>query len=214
MTTRAAGSTLVANSRQARLADAGLADDGHQRRATLLDRPVQGATQSFQLVPASDIGRVRRDTRTDLEDIHQPPGDPGSTQAVHHRAGRRFQDGCVAHQPPGGLAHQDLAVTSGLLEAGRQRHRWTGGRGCPGAGIADHDLARADTDPGGKPDAVGAPSRSVHGRKMLAEREPGSHRPQGVVLVRHRHPEHGDDDVADEPLHGGAVATSTSTAAL
>jgi len=140
-------------------------------------------------------------------DIHQPPSDPGSTQAVHHRAGRRFEDGCVAHQPPGGLAQQDLAITSGLLEAGRQRHRWTGGRRCPGAGIADHDLARADTDPGGKPDAVGALRLSVHCCKVLAEREPGSHRPQGVVLVRHRHPEHGDDDVADEPLHGGFVAT-------
>jgi hypothetical protein len=192
---------------QARLADAGLADDGNQRRVTLLDRPVEGATQSLQLVPAPDIGRVSRDTRTDLEDIHQPPGDPGSTQAVHHRTGRRFQDGGVAHQPPGGLAQQDLTVTSGLLEAGRQRHRWTGGRRCPGGGIADHDLAGADADPGGKPDAVGALRRSVHGRKVLTEREPGAHRPQGVVLVCHRHPEHGHDDVADEPLHGGSVAT-------
>ncbi len=98
----------------------------------------------------------------------------------------------VAHELDGLGAEQHLARTSRLLEPRRDVDRVSGREPLRRAG---DDLAGVDADP------------SLHAdlRQRVAHLERRTDGPERVVLVQHRHAEHGHHRVADELLDRAAV---------
>jgi hypothetical protein len=96
-------------------------------------------------------------------------------------------------QPPGTLAHQDLARPGRLLQAGGDVHGLPGGEG--GVGLVDHDLAGLDPDAGLEADLS----------DVTEDPQPGTDRPLRVVLVGQGNAEGGHNRVPGELLHRPAV---------
>ena len=100
-----------------------------------------------------------------------------------------------------GRAHQDLPGLGALLEPSRDVQRLAGGE--RRVAVLDHDLACLDPDP----------HRQV-GVSGLDDRDRGPDRALGVVLVRRRDAEHGDDGVARILLHGSAERLDVAAGAV
>ena len=99
---------------------------------------------------------------------------------------------CVADEPEGRLAEQDLPRLGCLLQPRGDVDRIAGGEALAGAG---HDLAAVQADARPDPELG---QRVAHLRRR-------AHRAQRVVLVDERNAEHRHDGVSDEFLHGAAV---------
>ena len=103
----------------------------------------------------------------------------------------------AADQPPGRLGDHDAARLGQRLQPGREVRRLADHRlllrRTLADQIADHDEPGGDADPGRKRLAAGV-VEPRHGRRT--QREPGPHRPLGVVLVRPRPAEIGEHAVA------------------
>ena len=112
----------------------------------------------------------------------------------------------VAHERVGELAEQRLLRRRGLLEPGGDVDRVAGREPLVAGGLAGDDLAGVDAGADRHRDAVVALELDVQRVEPGAHVERRADGPQGVVLVRLRHPEHGHDGVADELLDRPAVA--------
>jgi hypothetical protein len=173
---------------EARLADAGLADDGQELRRALGHDPRERGAQHPDLAlapdqrlvePAADRRRVRIDA------LQQEP-------AVGERGGVRG----VTYDLPGRSGQADLAARAGARQPLGDRHRLADDRAGVGRTGRGHDLAGAD-----------ARARPAAERQLLHPRAELHCSPEGalrVVLVRHRDAEHGQDRVA-APLDDAAL---------
>ncbi len=107
--------------------------------------------------------------------------------------GDRLAGHGVPDEPPRVRADQYLACRSALLEPGGDVD---GVAGDQRVDLPGHHLARVDADPRGEAER----------RHRSAHLPGGPHRPQRIVLVRHRHAEHRHHRVTHELLHRAAVA--------
>ena len=176
---------------QPRLADAGVAEHGHERRAPVAHGPLVRVVQQLQFLLAPDeagarpaLARVEHPERAprphllagpDLDraeilDLHRLDGQPARAGSERDRPGRR------------GLLQARCHV-DGL--AGHERR----------GDVLDDELARLDPDPSLEPELADG----------VEHRERGPHRTLCVILVRLRHAEGGHHGVAGELLDGAAV---------
>ena len=203
---------LAQGADEARLADAGLAAEQHQLPLAV-SRPPPAVEQQGQLRRAPDQrcqargrfprleaarrparpqhapGRHRRGetlelARAELGEVEQAGDEPPRAGADHHGPGlgQRLQPG----REVGRLADR-VALARPTLTA---------------AGVANHHRAGGDADPG--------PERGAARRREPGDRpdelEPGADRALGVVLVRLRVAEVGEDAIAEELGEMAAVA--------
>ena len=170
-----------------------------------LDRLVERRAQDGELSPATDEG---------AQAATDPSSGPQLSQPVRrHRLGLPLQpqrlDGIgldrVADQPEGQLTEEDLHRRGGLLESRRRVDGVAGHHALAGAQVAGDHLARVHA---GAVLEAHAP-RALELVVELLERElhapRGANRPERVVLMRARKPEHRHDRVADELLDRAPV---------
>ena len=111
---------------------------------------------------------------------------------------RLYNDG-VAYQPMGRLSNQDFVGRRGLLETLGNTHGLAGEKSMSLPVVAGNDLPGVDANPMSQ---LNAPTRFklvVEYRECVAHLDGGAHRPQGVILVKHRHAKHGHDLVTAVP---------------
>ena len=153
--------------------------------------PLPGVRQQSQLTRSADhrcflasrrLGR-EREQPIGLDRLRLSLQDKRLQSLGLHRAPR---------QPHRVLADQDLARLRSLLETGGDVDRISCRQALRRPG---HDLARADADP----------TFDTELRKCIAHLDRRAYRPERIVLVDHRHPEHRHHRVADELLHRAPV---------
>ena len=186
---------------EAALADPGHADERHQLRRTLLPRPREGPREQLELALAPDQRRAA------LVDVHADPRPRLARLPDRHRlrlALRLHRLGPVVVDPlprgaERGFVHEHAVHRRRALQAR------SGVDDIP----CDHPLALG----GRRPERDERFARR-HGDAHLeaavlddrvADREPGPHRPLGIVLVRDRRAEDRHHRVADELLDRAAV---------
>ncbi len=188
---------------EARLADAGLADDGDDLRRRLALRLLEDGEQPPKLVLAADELRLqiaghRRRSRDELEQpegrqrrllarldglhTHGVADELERRRAEHDRSGRRRLLDSLGDVDR--IARDEAAVTR----------------------VADVHVAGVDPDAQVEPETVLALDRLAQSGDGCAGVGGGTDGPQGIVLVRHRYAEDGHDRVADELLDRAAVA--------
>ena len=111
----------------------------------------------------------------------------------------------IPEQPPRQRPDQDLAVGGRLLQPGGNIDRIAGGERRPRPEITGHHLACVDADPHTDPNAALALQLVVQPFQRLPHLRCCLDRPQRVVLVHHRHPEHRHHRIPDELLHQPAM---------
>ena len=175
-----------------RLADAGVADDRDQLAARA--RPARAP-----MPPAGSRARAhgrRTAPRVDAPERRAPAaaGRPatGSDLPFSSSGLDRLDLGRVADERERRLPDQHLARLRRLLQPRRHVDRVAGREPLLRPG---HDLARHDADPPLQPELG----------QRVSHLDRRAHRAQRVVLVQHRHPEHGHHGVADELLDAAAV---------
>jgi hypothetical protein len=151
-----------------------------------------------RIQPARERGCAR-------DDSQQPPSVDRLRAAFQLQRVERLDEGCIANEPVGRLAEQNLTWARRRLEPLRERHGFTGCEGVPFGWIACHDLSGVDASPHPELEPVLGAQLLVQLRQRLAQLGGGPHRPQGIVLVQDRDPERGHDRVADELLDRSAV---------
>ena len=166
---------------EARLADARLAEDREQLRRAPLGDARERLAQRAQLLVAPDqrlVEAARDGRRVGVEPAEQQP-------AALERRGA----GGVPHDLPGRLREPDLAALRRPREPLRDGDR-----------LADHRRAR------GGDHLAGAGAGADAERQLVAQLGGRAQRALGIVLVRHRHAEHGDHGVAAQLDDAAAVA--------
>jgi hypothetical protein len=139
-------------------------------------------------------------------DRQQPEGGDRLPLALEGERSDRLDGDRVADQAPGRLAQQHLTGGGGLLQPGGEVDRVAEHQGVADVGIAGHHLAGVDPGAHRQGHAPVALQLAVQPLDALAQLGRGADRPHGVVLVQRRDAEHGHHRVADELLHGAAVA--------
>jgi hypothetical protein len=104
-----------------------------------------------------------------------------------------------------GLAEQDVAGTGVLLEPGRDVDRVPGHQPLVGQRLTGDHLAGVDPDPVRDRDTPAGTELLVQAAQRVAHLVCRTDRPERVVLVQPRYPEHRHHRVADELLHGAVV---------
>ncbi len=180
---------------QPALADARLADQGHELRVLGDARALEGVEQRAELaVSAHQRHRARGGEPSAVARLQRAPhghrlGPPGERQ----QAGRP-----VADYPGGGalgrLRHQHGAGRRGLLEAQAGGHQVAGDPRGPDA-RGDQRLAGGDRDAQLRPAA-----------ERVADAQRRADRALGVVLAGLGHAEHGHGGAAEGVLHAAAEA--------
>ena len=187
---------------EARLADAGLADDGHDLRRRLALRLLEDGEQPLKLVLAADELRLQiaGHGRRSRDELEQPEG---RQRRLLARLDGLHADG-VADELERRRAEHDRAGRRRLLDPlgdvdGIARDE------ASVPGIADVHVARVDSDAQLEPEAVLALDRFAEGGHGCAGVDGGPDGAQRVVLVRDRYAEDGHHRVADELLDRAAV---------
>ncbi len=143
-------------------------------------RPTYGATT----LSGRPIGRSVQMTRHTSHAV---------AEALERTPDGGLRDDAVGRQPVRRRADQDLPRLGRLLETGGDVQRLARGEGR--VAVLDDHLARLDPDPHRKLAVAG-----------LDDRDGRAHGPLGVVLVRGRDAEDGEDGVAGELLDRAPVA--------
>ena len=174
------------------LPDAGLPEDRDELRTAVADGARERVLEQLELLLAADVrpDDVERTARRALR-AHDPPHLEASGEALERPLAERLRHD-PAGEPARGRAHEDLARLRGLLEPCRDIERLAGREGR--VALVDDDLTRLDPDADGE---LAVP--------RLDDRDRGTHRALGVVLVCGRHAEDGEHGVAGELLDRPAV---------
>ena len=182
---------------EAGLAHAGLAEQQEQGAAGVADGVLDAVAEQAQLGLAPDeagpvaLGPVagRRDRRV---------GPPRGHELLPALDVDRLE-GVVAHDAArgreGGRAHEDVARLGGALQPVGGVHH-VAHRGVVAAGAERADEHLTGVDPDAHPDVD--PELGRGERQRLLHPQGGTHGALGVVLVRGRRTEEGDDGVADD----------------
>ncbi len=165
-----------------------------------------GLVQEAELGGAVHERRLwSRQTLAGLEDLQEAVGLHGAVEALELVEQHLLGLDRVAGDPPGDAVQEDLVSGGMLLQAGREVDRRADHERLARAPIARHDVPRRDAGadrelhvPPGTEIIVGVVDQQT-------EIPSGPDRPQGVVLVRTREPEHGHDRIADELLDAPTV---------
>ena len=182
---------------EAGLAHAGLAQQKEQGPAGVVDGVLDAVAQQTQLgFPPDEAGTVALGAVAGRGDCGV--GAPGGHELLPTLDVDRFE-GVVPHAPPRRRerrrADEDVARLGGALQAVRRVHHVAHRRVvAAGAERADEHLARVD------PHAHADVHTELHRgeRERLLHPQRGSHGALGVVLVRRRRTEQGDDRVTDD----------------
>jgi hypothetical protein len=197
-------------SREARLANAGLAGNQHD-----LALAIPGATLALEQIgalglAADEAGQTRHlrglETALALSYAKRRPGLDRFGETLDDVFAEVAQAKPVAEQASSGRPDRDPARLDEALQPGRE----IGGVADDGLlprrtltdDVADHDEARGDADADGE---ILARSR-LQSRHHFRDFEPGMHRPRCVVLVRAGEPEIGEHAVAHELRDEAVVA--------
>ena len=173
------------------LADAGIADDRDQLAALLGLHALPRLPEERELALTADEQRLVPALRR-LAHAQQPVGGNRLGLALQLERLDRLDLGRVADERERRLPDQHLARLRRLLQPRRDVDRIAGRQPLL---RPRHHLAGHHADPPLQPELG---QRVAH-----LDRRP--HRAQRVVLVQHRHAEHGHHRVADELLHAAAV---------
>jgi hypothetical protein len=196
------------------LAHARLPDDGDELRPTALDHSPVDVPEKGQVPPSPHEPRGEL-----VIDVHPEPAPSADRSPDRNRVALALHaDGdqlLVVDEMPGApvadLFHDDRAGGSSLLEAGREIHHVARDEALAllrPRPKGYEDLPRGDPGPDGE---IQPGTRGVRLGDGFEDGQATSHRPLGVVLVRHGCPEHGHDGIADELLHSAAVAFDLTT---
>ena len=181
---------------QARLADAGFAEDRDEHRLAGRPRAVQALPQDRELARASDE-RDRASGRPHAEALDREAGERGVEALRDDVPPVAERDGRLG-QRVGRLSDQDLAGQGGRLQPSGRVHDGAGDEELPGRPGAGRRLAGLDADADferlRQAEGVAQPAQPP------ADRETCPHRAQGVVLVHGRQAEDRHHRVADELL--------------
>ena len=193
--------------RETRLADARWPDDGGEAARRLAHRDVECIAQVREFAAATDEGRrdragEGRHVRTQAE---QPPGNERPALALRLDLTRLLRRDGFADQVVGRLAEEHLAGLGSLLESRGHVHGVAGRQLLVGDRLTDDHLARVHAGSRRDAEPVLAPELLVETLERLAHLERRAHRAKRIVLVDGRHPEHGNDGIADELLDRAAV---------
>ena len=188
---------------EARLADAGLADDGHDLRRRLALRLLEDGEQPLKLVLAADELRlqVAGHGRRSRDELEQPEG---RQRRLLARLDGLHADG-VADELERRRAEHDRSGRRRLLDSLGDVDRIARDEAAV-TRVADVDVAGVDPDAQVEPETVLALdglAQSGHGCAGVGGGTDGA---QGIVLVRDGYAEDGHDRVADELLDRAAVA--------
>ncbi len=187
---------------EARLADAGLAADQDDLALALLGLLPQ-AEQQAKLVLASDQGGQaaavqRLEAALGAADREHAPGLDRLIEALEPVLAEIGVGEEAADQLVGGRGNHDLAGLGQGLEPGGEMRGGADhglfGRGALADQVADHDPAGGDADP----DLQGRTARRPQLGHGLDQLERRAQRPFGVILMRPRIAEIGQDAIAEE----------------
>ena len=180
--------------REAALADAGLAVDREEMRATVADHASERVVKQLELVLAADEARRDRlDAPVVLGDALELPHGQRIVEPLQLEEAALLGVHDRQRQPARKRADQDLPGLGDLLEPRRDVDCLAG---CERrVGLVRHDLPRFDPDPRLEAEPVDG----------VEDRHGGADRALGVVLVRRRNPERRHDGVAGELLDDAAV---------
>ena len=193
---------------QPRLADARGPENREQEARAFPDGSLVGLLERGELAFASDhrgieaagpAGQISRQR-------DQPVRPDRFALALQTQRLGRLDLDRVANEAIRGLAEQDLAGRSGLLEALGHVHRVTGRKPLALAAVAGDHLAGVHAGANGDRDAPVAFQLLVQGCEPFAHLRGRAHRSQRVVLVQHGDSEDGHDGVPDELLDRPFVA--------
>ena len=193
-----AGDELVG---QARLPDAGFAEDADEHRVAGALRAVQALAQDRELARTPDE-RDRASRAPRREALDGEAGDRVAVEALRGGLAPVAVGDGVRGERDGGLAGEHLAGSGGGLEPGGGVDDGSGDEELPGGPEAGGGLARLDADV--DVEGRGEAERLGEAPGAAADRETGPDGAERVVLVHGRQAEHGHDRVADELL--GAAA--------
>ena len=181
--------------REAALPDARLAVDREQVRATVPHGPRVRVVEEVELRVAAYERRARTDRpRAAVERVEDAPGAVRGTEAPQLERAGILEHEAAARETVRRGTEQDLAGCGCLLEAGCEVDGLPGDEGRV-ARLVDDELARLDAD-------ARHQAELVHG---AAHRKRRACCPLGVVLVRLRDPEGGEDGIPGELLDDAAV---------
>jgi hypothetical protein len=175
------------------LADSRIAEDRHELRSAVPDDAVEHVAQQLELLVAADVRRSDVERPSDgTVGADDAPDDDLAVEPLERALADRLDRHPARREAVRRRPDQDLAGLRALLEPRRDVEGLTG-RERRVARLRD-DLARLDPDADGKVAVT-----------RLEDRDSRAHGPLGVVLVRDRDAEDGDDRVARELLDGAAV---------
>ena len=139
-------------------------------------------------------------------DGEEPVGRDRHGLALQLEGPHRFADDGIAYQSERRAGDQFLAGCGGLLQTRGHVHRVTRDERLPSAGLAGDDFARVDADPTDERRAVVALELLIEESERFPHVARGANGPEGVVLVGGGDAEDGHHRIADELLHGAAMA--------
>jgi hypothetical protein len=182
---------------QARLPDAGFAEDADEHRVAGALRAVEALAQDRELARTPDE-RDRASRAPRCEALDREARDRVAVEPLRGGLALVAVGDGVRGERDGGLAGEHLAGSGGGLQAGGRVHDRTGDQELPGRPETGGGLARLD------PDVHVEWRREAEGLGEApgsrADREAGPDGADGVVLVHGRQAEHGHHGVADELL--------------
>ena len=189
------------------LADPRLAHHGDQPAAWPSDRLVERPPQQRQLrVSADEDGLwVPADRLGVGSNLREPERLDRLRLAVQIQRRHPLDLDRIAQQLAGERPDQDLARPRRLLQPSGDVDRIPRRERRARPEIAGHHLTRVHADPHADPNAALLLQLVVQAFQRPPHLERGPDRPQRVVLVHQRHPEHRHHRVADELLHQAAV---------
>ena len=193
--------------RQPRLADAGIADDRDHPDGTRFADLAERLVDRRQFFVAADDRRVVA-SHVALEPARRDEPERGDPLALSLELERlhRLHLNRIPHQVICGLAEIDLVFRGCLLQACGDVDSVACRELLVGRGVVVRDdLAGVDAGAVGQDHAVARRKVLVHAAQRGLHSGRGPDRPQRIVLVRQRQPEHRHDRVADVLLDLAAV---------
>ena len=188
---------------QPRLPDAGRPDDTDEARPTLSPGRVEQVLELPEFLIATDErcfkGIGPADAATLRDDSDGTPGWDRACLALEQLVGRRLKDDRTPGGAPGRLTDEHGRRQGGALKAARRVDHVAGDHPLVCGAEVDRRLAGQDPGPSLDPGAEAA--------HRINEVQGGADRPFGVILAGDRGAPECHHRIADELLHGPAVAT-------